>query len=221
MNKTPLTFSQANMKLAVLAAHLLMKKSEIVSFDLPAGYSCPMADICKTYANKATGKMRKVGAVTCYASKAEAIYPNCRKMRWSNFDALIKVRTSVLAMAELLDASLPKKVKVVRIHSSGDFFSREYFQAWVEMATIHPEIVFFGYTKIMDYAVADKPDNLYLHYSFGGRDDSKWNDTIPTCFIEVFDGQYPLVQKVCSTHELGYEDYFYILSRKSFKIGVH
>jgi hypothetical protein len=213
-------FSKANQKLAVLAQHLGMKKSEVVSFDLPAGFSCPAADICKTFANRQTGKMVKVGPITCYAAKAECQYPNTRFMRWYNLQMLADCGQDWSLMAYILETGLPKQAKIVRIHSSGDFFRPEYFRAWKAIASGHSEIVFFGYTKVMEYAIAEKSDNFHLQYSFGGRDDYLWNETIPTCFIEVSNGQYD-VEQVCSTHEKAYEDYFYILGRKSFKIAVH
>jgi hypothetical protein len=217
---TPLQFSKANTKLAVLSEHLGLKKTELVSFDLPAGWSCPCANICLTRSNKDTGKLERKGPILCYAAKAEALYRNCRNMRWSNFQALTACKTDVLKMAELISTSLPKQTKVVRIHSSGDFYRPEYFQAWVAVATINPEIVFFGYTKILDYVTAPKPDNFHLIYSFGSKDDNRWDVTIPTCFIETKTEKYN-VEQVCETHELGYQDYSHILSGNSFKIAVH
>ena len=39
------------------------------------------------------------------------------------------------------------KVKAVRIHATGDFFSKEYLNAWIEIVAKNPEIVFWSYTK--------------------------------------------------------------------------
>lgn len=216
-----LNFSKANMKLAVLAKQLGLKNTQLLSFDLPGGWSCPMADICKTKADRETGKLHRFGPVLCYAAKAEALYQNCRNMRWNNYDLLRACKNDSSKMVALVEKSLPKITKVVRIHSSGDFYNPAYFTAWNTIAINHPEIVFFGYTKGMVYVKADKPDNFSLIYSFGGRDDKYWNDTIPTCFIEVFKGQYPDIEQVCGTHENAYQDYSYIISGKSFKLAVH
>lgn len=74
-------------------------------FNLPAGWSCPHADICLTKADKNTGKLVKkpdtqsVGTIPlipksdteaepyiCYAARAER-YPNVRDSRWHNYTA--------------------------------------------------------------------------------------------------------------------------------------
>lgn len=46
-------------------------------------------------------------------------------------------------LAGLLDAGAP----LIRIHDSGDFMSDEYLAAWVHIATLRPDVVFYAYTK--------------------------------------------------------------------------
>ncbi len=80
-----LTFSTGNDKLQKLA---------ITAFDLPAGYTCPFADICKSFAHKKGGRFKsgkaimQTGDVRCYAASTELRSPAARKMRWRNFDLL-------------------------------------------------------------------------------------------------------------------------------------
>ena len=54
------------------------KPVNVYSFSLPAGYSCPQALICKSYANKETGKITdgKHTTIRCYAASDEAKSPN-------------------------------------------------------------------------------------------------------------------------------------------------
>lgn len=66
--------------------------------------------------------------------------------------------------------------KAVRIHDSGDFFSREYALAWVELAQEFPRILFYAYTKevVMFRELAathEIPENFRWLYSMGGKQD--------------------------------------------------
>lgn len=211
------------MKLNAMAKNMGLKQAQVISFDLPAGWTCPKADICKTFMSKDGKKMSKVGRITCYASKAEGYSPSARRLRWHNFDAL-KVCKSVPEMIALINSSLPERVRIVRLHSSGDFFSKMYFQAWVEVARKNPEITFFGYTKILNYALADMPDNMRLQYSFGSKDDDRMLALTvkpATCFIGEIENQYPEYKTLCGTHEQAHEDFIAIFKRESFVLSIH
>lgn len=62
----------------------------------------------------------------------------------------------------------------VRIHDSGDFFSREYLQGWIELADRFPAILFYAYTKevtMLEETRPDLPPNFLICYSMGGRQD--------------------------------------------------
>jgi len=64
--------------------------------------------------------------------------------------------------------------QAVRIHDSGDFFSREYLDGWIQLAWYFPEILFYAYTKeisMMEEAKSDLPPNFLICYSMGGRQD--------------------------------------------------
>jgi hypothetical protein len=166
-----LTFSTGNTKLLELSHY---KNCKVTSFDLPAGHTCPAADQCHSFADRITGKITDGDncKFRCYAVSMEARYTASRKAHWRNYEAVASCRTSD-EMANLILSELPKDVKIVRIHASGDFFSRKYFLAWVKVAQTRTDVQFFGYTKILPYVKYDKPDNFRLVYSFGGKMDSK------------------------------------------------
>jgi hypothetical protein len=69
-----------------------------------------------------------------------------------------------------------KKVEVVRIHSAGDFYSREYLEKWIQIAMSLPKVKFYAYTKMVrltkEYII---PENLILIYSLGGTEDKYIN----------------------------------------------
>jgi hypothetical protein len=77
-------------------------------------------------------------------------------------------------MADIIRASLPKQ-SIVRIHVSGDFFSADYFLAWLDIARETPHKRFYAYTKSVHLWVQYRdlvPENLVLTASFGGRYDA-------------------------------------------------
>ena len=161
-----LKFQQGNAKLG----------KNIFTFSLPAGHACPFANECLSKADKLTGKLTD-GPNTqfrCFAASAEAVYPNVRIARWHNFDLLKKLTTN--KATDLILESLPKKANIVRIHVSGDFFNESYFLAWLQVAKLKPEVLFYAYTKSLIYWVnyiKDIPTNLVLNASEGGKLDAQ------------------------------------------------
>ena len=144
------------------------------SFSLPAGYSCPSALDCLSKADRATGHLTDGESTQyrCFAASSEALFPNTRSSRWSNFDQLRKM--SKWEMVQAINAAIPNKALGIRIHVSGDFFNQDYFDAWVIVATLNPNIHFYAYTKAIDFwgsCNAKIPDNLNLTGSYGGTHD--------------------------------------------------
>lgn len=161
-----LKFQQGNAKLG----------KNIFTFSLPAGHACPFANECLSKADKFTGKLTD-GPNTqfrCFAASAEAVYPNVRIARWHNFDLLKKLST--VEATNLILQSLPKKANIVRIHVSGDFFNESYFLAWLQVAKLRPNVLFYAYTKSLIYWVnyiKEIPSNLVLNASEGGKLDAQ------------------------------------------------
>lgn len=148
-------------------------------FSLPAGYTCPFARLCKSTADRDTGKIKdtKHTEFRCYAASQEAIYKNTRNARWRNFDLLKEAKTKD-AMFKLIKDSLEYNLpnaNLIRIHESGDFFNQDYFDAWLKIAKETPSVTFYAYTKAIPYWVArisSIPKNFKLNASKGGRFDS-------------------------------------------------
>lgn len=178
-----LKFSPANRKLQKLAmvkdiAPYLANKRKVYSFDLLAGHTCPFADKClsKVIVNN-EGKLRVVDGpdtqFRCYAASLEAYYPQVYNQHKHNTDMLKGKDTDTIFA--LLNDSLPKNAGVIRIHSSGDFFSAAYFRAWVKLAKSRPDILFYAYTKNLPVWVNNQkniPDNMILTASYGGKADA-------------------------------------------------
>jgi hypothetical protein len=148
-------------------------KDKVYEFNLPAGYTCPQAELCLVKADRVTGKMKNGPKQTfrCYAAQNER-FPSTRDMRWRNFDAVRNLDAHDIA--ELISVALPKNAKRIRIHGSGDFFNQKYFDAWLEICKCHPDILFWAFTKSVQLWINRlglMPDNLIMQASWGGRED--------------------------------------------------
>lgn len=152
-----------------------------LTWSLPSRKTCPFAtDMCKK---------------KCFAKKNET-FQRVRESRQRNLDETFK-DSFVDDMIEHLEYQLqrPKakdKLIIVRIHTSGDFYSVDYFDKWVKIAKYFKEnknILFQAYTKsiryIWEWVVGDLEEdilgdsdveeglreiNIHLVYSI-------WNDT--------------------------------------------
>ena len=213
-----LKFSKGNRKIHELAKELGLSKQQVVSFDLPAGHTCPAANVCLSKANRETGKITDGDncQFRCYAASGEAVFTRTRQLRWSNFELLQQAKTTD-KMVELIESSLDNKIKVIRIHSSGDFFSKAYYQAWVKVAENNPNITIFGYTKVLPYVKSQKPSNFKLVYSFGGIFDSKLTDE-PTSYVIAKESDV-IGSLPCKDNLAG--DYYEIMQGRSFSLLIH
>lgn len=180
-----LKFSKANNKIRslslVTAIQPYLEKRKIFSLDLPSGYSCPFALKCLSRAVVTNGSAHiNDGPHTefrCFSASQEALIKNVRNLRWHNFNELrhLKCQDDIV---DIIVSSMPHNLGVCRIHVSGDFFNQCYFNAWLEVARINPDKLFYTYTKSLAYWVAARiqgilfPTNMVLTASLGGRYDN-------------------------------------------------
>jgi Gene product 88 len=123
------------------------------NFNLPACRTCPFFGICRDY---------------CYAIKAEKWkYVTCS--RWDNFYA--SRRTTFVD--EMVAKITKMRLKVIRVHESGDVYNRTYAEDLAEIARRLPDRRFYLYTKSLPYVAALKQlPNFTVIFSYGGaRDD--------------------------------------------------
>ena len=121
---------------------------KIAIFNLPARKTCPGAT---AYCGK-----------ICYAMKAERMYKAAAAMRHHNWDASLNV-FFVQAMTDELKTFKGDKV---RIHESGDWYSQEYLDKWIQIAAAFPKITFLAYTKSYNLDFSKKPANLVIYASY-------------------------------------------------------
>ena len=152
---------------------------KIYSLDLLSGYSCPSANECLSKAIIVDGKRKiKDGPNTkfrCFSASQEVQYNGVYNLRKHNFDTLRGLHVN--DMIHELNQAMPDNLGICRIHVAGDFFNSDYMFAWINMAMMHPDRLFYAYTKSLKYLLkyreyTEQVHNLVLTASRGGRDDS-------------------------------------------------
>jgi len=161
-----------------LASPASLDKRRIYSLDLLSGYSCPFAEECLSKAVIVDGKRKiKDGPKTkfrCFSASQEVQYTNVYNLRKHNFDTLRGL--NIEDMIHRLNTDLPENAGIVRIHVAGDFFNSDYMYAWINVAMMNPDRLFYAYTKSIRYLLKhidriNLLDNFILTASYGGRDD--------------------------------------------------
>lgn len=152
-------------------------RKKVYSIDLLSGFSCPHAKQCLSRAIQLPNGRRKIkdGKHTefrCFSASQEARLKDVYKKRAANLKALRDAKTET-GIFEILSANLPLDAGVIRMHVSGDFFSLEYFRAFLRLARENPTVLFYAYTKCLDMWVNNREelealDNVVMTASRGG-----------------------------------------------------
>ena len=79
----------------------------------------------------------------CYAKWWDVTYPPLKL----KYKLHLKQTQQEAFVDNMVDEIQKKNAKVVRWHSSGDFYSAEYADKWVEIAKACPDVIFYGYTR--------------------------------------------------------------------------
>lgn len=130
---------------------------KVLNFGIPAYKSasgkltCPMADACVKF---------------CYAKKGAYI--------WSNVKPAFEKRYKLSKTDQFVDAMnaeiKKKKPDYVRVHDSGDYYSRAYLQKWLAIAIHNPSVRFYSYTNMVDLILkSNLPENYDIIFSDSGK----------------------------------------------------
>ncbi|NBW41983.1 hypothetical protein EBR25_13430 [bacterium] len=155
----------ANIKLS--DGNTKLKKSGIVSFNLIPITHCPLAGSCKAF---------------CYATVGQQAFASGVKRRAAAFKATLSP-TFVQDMHSEIQR-WKKKIKAIRVHDSGDFYSMQYLLNWLEIARLNPDVKFYAYSKSLPfihkaYDLGLVPPNFRLIQSVGGLADSRIRQDLP------------------------------------------
>lgn len=139
-------------------------------FSLPAcATCCPNAGKCK---------------MGCYAKKGRMACPTAQNAYYENYDMVVdgSLWKQLDAEITVLECKAEREHKQlrIRVHDSGDFFSVEYANRWMDVMRNHPDVVFYAYTKMVNmfkYGSSIKmADNFHYVLSYGGLEDEYIKD---------------------------------------------
>jgi len=152
----------------------------VFNFGIPAYKSasgkltCPMALECVKF---------------CYAKKGAYI--------WSNVKPAFEKRYELTKTTEFEGAMISeinkKKADFVRIHDSGDFYSKKYLDKWLYIAAVMPHVKFYAYTNMVAmFKNIILPDNFDVIYSNSGKQKHLIDRTIDR-HTEIFKSKDELI----------------------------
>ncbi len=157
----------------LLASNGKLAKANIHQFSIPAAEAaiikdgevstmktCPMAGACLNFCYAQVGS---------YAFKASLV-AHTRNLQFV-LDAPFDFADQMIK-----EIKGKRKVHAIRIHDSGDMFSRAYFMVWKSIMEACPDHKFYAYTKMVPLfkkleAEGMLPANFTVIYSQGGKFD--------------------------------------------------
>jgi len=129
----------------------------VFNFGIPAYKSisgkltCPMAQDCIKF---------------CYAKKGAYIWGNVKPAFEKRYE-LTKTDNFINAMNEEIKR---KKPDYIRVHDSGDYYSKAYLDKWIQIAIHNPNVKFYSYTNMVDLVLKTSlPDNYDIIFSNAGK----------------------------------------------------
>lgn len=138
-------------------------------FSIPARECCPFAtEICKKI---------------CYGRNAQELFEHVYNSRKRNYEESLKdtfIEDIINTINyNLLRKKYEKKTIIFRIHETGDFYSQEYLNKWVEISNRFKEtdkIIFQAYTKSLPFITNIDLINTNIKIMFSIMPDTKEDD---------------------------------------------
>ena len=129
----------------------------VFNFGIPAYKSasgkltCPMADGCIKF---------------CYAKKGAYIWSNVKPA----FEKRYELSKTDDFVSKMYDEIVKKKPDYVRVHDSGDYYSKKYLNKWIDIALLFPEVKFYSYTNMVEMMLyTSLPSNFDIIFSDSGK----------------------------------------------------
>lgn len=121
--------------------------------------TCPMADTCVKF---------------CYARKGAYSWSNVKPAFEKRYEAT-KLDSFVDTMVQAIEK---KKATYIRVHDSGDYYSRAYMLKWFKIAEKLPNVRFYSYTNMVELVKEFKgkgmiPENYDFIFSDSGKQRDK------------------------------------------------
>ena len=154
----------------------------VFNFGIPAYKSasgkltCPFADACVKF---------------CYAKKGAYVWSNVQPAFEKRYQ-LSKTDKFIQAMS---DEITKKKPDYIRVHDSGDYYSKAYLNKWLAIAAIHTDVRFYSYTNCVQMLKdVDLPNNYDIIFSDSGKQKHLIDQKLDR-FTKIFDSYDELMSK--------------------------
>ena len=129
----------------------------VFNFGIPAYKSasgkltCPMADECIKF---------------CYAKKGAYIWSNVKPA----FEKRYQLSKTDDFVSKMYNEIVKKKPDYVRVHDSGDYYSKKYLNKWIRYCLLFPEVKFYSYTNMVEMMLyTSLPSNFDIIFSDSGK----------------------------------------------------
>lgn len=140
----------------------------VLNFGIPAYKSvtgkvtCPFAGDCVKYCYARKGTFRWPNTVNAYERRL-------RIARSPDFETLMNASITI------------ENPHYVRIHDSGDYFSKKYIKRWFNIMKKHPNVRFYSYTNsvlLMKGMRDELPENFDVIFSTDGKQKEHVDKTV-------------------------------------------
>jgi len=131
---------------------------KVFNFGIPAyktasgKITCPFADSCIKF---------------CYAQKGAYIWSNVKPAFEKRYQITLQDNFADIMQLEINK----KKPDVIRVHDSGDYYSRAYLRKWLTIFNNNPKVHFYSYTNSISLfkEIKNLPGNFTVIYSDSGK----------------------------------------------------
>ena len=154
----------------------------VFNFGIPAYKSvtgkitCPMADECVAF---------------CYAKKGAYIWSNVKPA----FEKRYEISKTDKFVAKINAEIVLKEPEYIRVHDSGDYYSRNYLNKWIEIAKNNPDVKFYSYTNCIQMLKdVNLPTNYDIIFSSSGKQKHMINKDVDR-HSYIFNNEQDLLNK--------------------------
>lgn len=127
----------------------------------------------------------------CYAKKGAYNFGNVKPL----YEQRYNLTKSEIFIEAINDSIKAKKVDILRIHDSGDFYSNEYINKWITIAKQNKNVIFYAYTKSIPlFEKINLPKNFIIIYSYGSKIDNLI-DVSKHRHARIFDNEKELINE--------------------------
>ena len=137
--------------------------------------------------------------VACYANRGNFMRPWIQKVFERNLKESKEPLFVKRICLQIEDILVDTGIKRIRLHSSGEFYSKTYFKKWMKISKTFPSIRFLAYTRNTDINLSPVPENFVIYFSI---DESTKKINKSSRLYSYLDSSTPGIAKHLSKHRV-------------------